>query len=113
MTVNIEIPRAYYRDFRLHSAISLLQHEDRETYESARDQGDGEKRLRVLDKADENLFGQMREFVGSAIQNSPTLLRAKVMGEPKGIPRQPKQAVPADGVPIRRFAARQKVLPPP
>ena len=26
--VNIEIPRAYYRDFRLHSAISLLQHED-------------------------------------------------------------------------------------
>ena len=55
----------------------------------------------------------MTAVVGSAVQSPPLQLPAKVMGEPKGIPRQPKQAVPADGVPIRRFAARQKVLPPP
>src|SRR5271167_4522101 len=44
--VNIEIPRAYYRDFHLYPAISLLLPEDRDSLQSARDQGDRERTLR-------------------------------------------------------------------
>ena len=79
--INIEIPYAYYRDLHLQPAITLMQDDEREAYHEARKRGDDHARLRVLDKAGENLFSQMREFVGVPISTPPTLLRAKVLGD--------------------------------
>ena len=107
--VNIGIPRAYYRDFRLYSAVSLLQPEEREAYHNAREHGDGAKRLQVLDQADENFFEQMRRFVGGPVTTPPVPLPAKLMGDIVIPPRQRKTNSLFSAICEDDEAARQRI----
>jgi hypothetical protein len=97
--INIEIPHASYRDLDLQAAITLMEDEERRAYHNARKQGDDRVRSQVLDQAGENLFSQMREFVGVPISTPPTLLRAKVIGEVKAVQAKGKKAKPAPYLP--------------
>jgi hypothetical protein len=111
--VDISNPHAYYRDLQFYAPASLVLSEGRTAFLAARRARDGDEALRLHDDADRSFFVQMSEIVGAAVSSPPPLMRAKVEGEVKAIARQPKQAVPAGGVPARRLGSPQKALPPP
>jgi hypothetical protein len=79
--VDIEIPRAFYRDLRTYSPASLILPDGRDALLAARDQQDGDETLRLLDDADGDFFFQVNEVVGKAISGPLTLLPTKVAGE--------------------------------
>jgi len=96
-TVDIAIPRAFYRDLLVYAPTSLMMPEDRDALLKARSQRDGEKTLRILDDADGSFFTQMTAVVGSAIQSPTISLPAKVMGEVATIHGKGRPALPAGG----------------
>ena len=97
--INIEIPHPFYRGLDFQPAITLMPDEERRAYHNARKRGDDQTRAQVLDRAGENLFSQMHDFVGVPISSPPTLLRAKVIGEVKSLPAKGKKALPRPYLP--------------
>jgi hypothetical protein len=99
--VDIAIPRAFYRDLRTYSPVSLILPEGRDALLAARDQQDGEGTLRLLDDTDVAFFAQLNDVVGKAISCPPTPLPAKVVGEISAVARPAAGAIVSKPSPSR------------
>ena len=100
--IDIEIPRVYYRDLQLLSAVAFLDDDERDAHVAAQEQPDDGSSHLLLNKAKDDFLRQMKTFVGGPISSPPTLLPAKVIGEVVGLGNKSRDKLASgDGPPTR------------